>query len=389
VLCVKCKGRLYCGKSSCPILDSFYSRSYQIREMDERPTPPSVFVGRTGYPKIYAGPMLVLGDQNPEIYENPSAFSSSVEEVLSLRMGLARTYRIFTVESAKNPDRNLSALQEIASSIRFVDVEGEYDRIIRKPSLDDITMPSGISAVFRKVRIVSNPKIPQKVEKVSEDEIRAVDGVMNLYISGFSTSYIQRVFSVGMLGMERKLVPTRWSITAVHDIIAETLKKEIVNFDSINEVLLFSYQHYGNHFEVILYPSSYSFQLVEIWIEKSLWSPERTWIGSDRETAGRKKEYSDLSGGYYAARLPVVEHLHRMRRQAGVIVLREILPEYTAPLGVWVVEEGVRKAMNSKPERFHSLDDALNTAERRIKTRRDRWEKHIQLYQQMSLKQFL
>ncbi len=388
MLCVKCKGKLYCGKSSCPILDSFYSKSYEIREMDERPSPPSVFVGRMGYPKIHAGPMLVLGDQNPEIYEHPSAFSSSVEEILSLRMGLARTYRLFKVESALNPDRNLSALQEIASSIRSVDVEGEYDRIIRRPSLDDITMPSGISAVFKRVKIASNPKIPHKVERVSEDEIRAIEGVMMLYSSGFSPSYIQRVFSVGMLGVERKLVPTRWSITAVHDMIAESLKKEIAGFDLIDEVLLFSYQHYGNHFEVIIYPSSYSFQLVEIWIEKSLWSPERTWIGSDRENIGRKKEYSELSGGYYAARLPAVEYLHRIRRQAGVIVLREILPEYTAPLGVWVVEEGVRQALSSKPEKFQSLDEALGIAEKRLKTRRDRWEKHIQLYQQTSLEEF-
>ncbi len=389
MLCVKCKGKLYCGKNSCPILDSFYSKSYEIKEIDEKPTPPSVFVGRSGYPKIFAGPMLVLGDENPEIYERPSSFSKKVEDVLSLRMSLARTYKLFKIDSALNPDRELSALQEIASSVRFIDIEGEYDKIIRKPTLDDIAMPSGISAVFRKIRITSNPKIPDKVEKISEDDIKAVEGVMELYTSGFPSSYIQRVFSVGMVGKEKRLVPTRWSITAIHDIIAESLKQKIADFDIINDILLFSYEHYGNHFEIIIFPSKYSFQLIEIWVEKSLWSSERTWIGSDREGIGKKKEYSELSGGYYAARLPAVEFLYKTKKQAGIIVLREILPEYTAPLGVWVVEDGVRNALRQKPEKLSSLNEAISLAERRIKTRGEMWKRHIKFHIQESLEKFI
>ncbi|AKG90878.1 hypothetical protein GAH_01844 [Geoglobus ahangari] len=389
MLCVRCKGRLLCGKSRCPILDAFKTRNVSLGEIDENPTPPSVFVGRIGYPKVFAGPMLVLGNENPELFENPSLYSKRVEDVLALRMGLARTYRQFSVQSALNPDRTLMELQEIAGSIRNVEVEGKYERIVRKPALDDIMMPSGISAVFRDIRLTSNPKIPAKVEKVSDDEIKAVQAVRMLHDHGFSTSYIQRVMSVGMLGIEKKLVPTRWSITAVHDIIAESLKREIADFPEVGEVLLFSYEHYGNHFEVILYPSSYFFQLVEVWIEKSLWSPERTWVGSDREGIGKKREYSELSGGYYAARLPVVEYLHKIKRQAGAIVLREIRPEYSAPLGVWVVEEGVRKALESKPERFDSVQQAIARAESRLKTKRSLWERHITLSTQTSLDQFL
>ncbi len=389
MLCVKCKGSLLCGKNSCPVLDAFRSRRIELRDIDENPTPPSVFVGRIGYPRVFAGPMLILGNESPDLFENPSKYSGRVEDVLALRMGLARTYRQFSVHSAVNPDRVLTELQEIAGSVRNVDVEGEYERVVKKPSFDDIVMPSGISAVFRNIRLTSNPKIPSKVEKVSEDEIKAVQAVRMLHDSGFSTSYIQRVLSVGMLGIEKRLVPTRWSITAVHDMIAESLKRELQDFPEISDVMLFSYEHYGNHFEVILYPSSYCFQLVEIWIEKSLWSPERTWIGSDREGIGRKREYSDLSGGYYAARLPVVEFLHGIRRQAGAIVLREIRPEYSAPLGVWVVEEGVRKALESRPERFESVQQALGKAESRLKTERKLWERHVSLSAQTSLDQFL
>jgi len=388
VLCVKCKGRNLC-RTSCPILDSFRSKNLSLNDVDEKPTPPSVFVGRIGYPRVFAGPMIVLGNEKPEFFENPASYSKNVEEVLALRMSLARTYKNFSVFSALNPDKLLLELQEIAASLKDVDVEGEYEKIIKKPAIDDIVMPSGISAVYKKIRVTSNPKIPSKLEKVAGDDIKAVDAVRFLHESGYPTSYLQRVLSVGLLGIEKRLVPTRWSITAVHDMIAEELKKEIRYFDEISEVLLFSYEHYGNHFEVIFYPSCYAFQLVEIWIEKSLWSPERTWIGADWEGIKRKSQYSELSGGYYAARLPVVEFMHRIRRQAGAIVIREIRPEYSAPLGVWVVEEGVREALNSKPEKFEDLKDALRKAESRIKTEGRLWKKHIKLFFQPSLDQYL
>lgn len=388
MLCVKCKGNLLCGKGYCPVIRAFSTKKLDLDNLDEKPTPPSVFVGRMGYPKVFAGPMIILGNENPEFFENPSLYSGRVEDVLALRMGLARTYRQFSVQSAVNPDRTLAELQEIASSVKNVDVEGEYERIVKRPVLDDVMMPSGVSALFRRIRLTSNPKIPAKVEKVSEDEVRAVKAVMMLHESGFPTSYIQRVLSVGMLGIEKKLVPTRWSITAVHDTIAEQLKQDLPDFPQVNDVMLFSYEHYGNHFEVILYPSSYVFQLVEIWIEKSLWSPLRTWVGSDREGIGRKRQYSELSGGYYAARLPVVEYLHRNRRQAGVIVIREIRPEYSAPLGVWVVEEGVRRALQTRPERFDTVTQALKKAGKRLKTDTTMWEKHINLSVQTSLDQF-
>jgi len=76
-----------------------------------------------------------------------------------------------------------------------------------------------------------------------------------------------------------------------------------------------------------------------------------------------------LSGGYYAARLPVLEYLREKRGQASVLVIREIKPSYYAPLGVWVVEEGVRKALKSKPEVFESFDDALTAASRRVENK--------------------
>jgi hypothetical protein len=39
--------------------------------------------------------------------------------------------------------------------------------------------------------------------------------------------------------------------------------------------------------------------------------------------------------------LGVLEYLNKKKIQAGVVILREIRPEYAIPVGVWQVREGV------------------------------------------------
>jgi hypothetical protein len=185
----------------------------------------------------------------------------------------------------------------------------------------------------------------------------------------------------------RRLVPTRWSITAVHDIIGEEIKKDLRDFDSIDRCMLFSYEHFGNHFEIILAPGNYSFELVEIWARQSFWDPAG-WVGYDKEDIRKRRNYSILSGGYYAARLPVLEYMLRCRKKASVIIIREIKPEYFAPLGVWVVEEGVRKALKSKPDVFDSFEVALEKAAASIATPKNKWLHHLKS-RQTSLTDFI
>ena len=62
----------------------------------------------------------------------------------------------------------------------------------------------------------------------------------------------------------------------------------------------------------------------------------------------RKKYAKETSGGYYAARLPIVEKLQNMKRKGNVLVFRFITEEYSVPLGVWVVREATRKALKDK-----------------------------------------
>ncbi len=385
--CAECKGNLLCGRSKCPLVEKYrFLKNVKIDREIHDPTPPSLFVGRVGYPKVYVGPLVAL-NVDPVYADSPWLWKS-IEEVIKLRTSMLRTSTRLRVEAVRSESREIQELQELTAAVKPVDIEAEIKKLNTRAEFDDVIQPMGYAAIVEKLRIAENPKIPRRVEQMYYDDLKAQTALKELYEHGFSTYYLQKIFSAGMLGERenRKLVPTRWSITAVHSILGEAIKKEIAEFESIDSTLLFSFEHFGNHFEVVLSPERYFFQLIEIWRRKSFWSPKEDWIGSDWEDARPKKDYSPLGGGYYAARLPVLEFLRTARRQASITVVREIKPSYYAPLGVWVVEEGVRRAMRSKPEVFESFDEALSAAAKRIETEFGKWRSH--LCRQTSLQSF-
>ncbi|WP_257640107.1 hypothetical protein [Archaeoglobus fulgidus] len=283
--CAECKGKLLCGRSKCPLLEKYrFLKEIKIDSRILDPSPPSIFVGRVGYPKVYAGPLVSI-NADPVYADSPWLWKS-IEEVIRLRTSMLRVSRRFRVEDVREEKKELTEMQEMTAAIKPVDVEAEIRKISRKAEFDDVMQPMGYSAIAESIKLAENPKIPDKVEKVYYDDMKAYEALSYLYNHGFSTYYLQKIFSAGILGerKSRKLVPTRWSITAVHSIVGEAIKREIAAYKPIDKTLLFNYEHFGNHFEVILSPENYFFQLVEIWQRKSFWSPKRTGLGLTART---------------------------------------------------------------------------------------------------------
>ena len=160
-----------------------------------------------------------------------------------------------------------------------------------------------------------------------------------------------------MLGKKRKLVPTKWSITATDDIISKSIVDEILENKIIDTSKVFSYEHLGNIFSIVLFPHRWVFEMVEAWYSNGVLG-----FGSDNEDARGINHPPHIAGAYFAGKLAVSEYLLKNKIQAGVLIFREIRPEYAIPVGVWQVREGIREAMKQKPKNVTDFNEALEIA---------------------------
>lgn len=382
-LCIKCKGKGLCGRPRCPILEKF--KSFQsiapVISGDSvfGASPPALFVGSYGYPRVSAGPLIppLAKDSEASIFEDPSSWANmQIEDIISMRSRLVRANTNLHVKDARSKENPLLLkAQELALSKKPVDTEAWFFKAPKQElKFDSVLTPMGPSGLVKNFELAENPNVPRKVDYLVYDtDALAKDAVLELYKGDIPAEHITRLLSIGLLGKERKIVPTRWSITAVDDMAGKELTARIKDFTWIPEIQLFSGTHFGNHFEILILPRAYSFEIIEIWLPKAVWSGESSWIGEDSEDHEGKKGYSSLAGGYYAARLPVLEYLTEIQRQASVFVLREITPDYWAPLGVWVVREGMRNALRNPPIKFDSLEAAVSYLAGRVNTPKIEW----------------
>lgn len=328
-------------------------------------SPPSVYIGWLGYPvvTVAAGLPPEVGDTS--IYDLPEKWLNiSLDDILRFRLTLIRggmSVRVYDVGSSF-----VSKIRELAISSKPVDVEVFFEKRVRaRALLDENIPPMGPSAPVKRLEINSNPYVSRHVEKVYGDrDLGAKKAILYLYKSSIPVSTIARILSTGSVGKEvrRKLVPTRWAITAVDSVVSEALIREIVGKPPINEIRLYTYVKSGNLFIAILLPTHWMFEWIEAWFPGSTWNMfgGEVVVEGDWELTSRREKYPSIGGCYYASRLAAAECLSRLGRQAGVVLYREIYPSFNIPIGVWFVREMVRATL-SRPYRVYSkLSDLLS-----------------------------
>ncbi|NPA75499.1 MAG: hypothetical protein GXO25_05405 [Euryarchaeota archaeon] len=369
-LCVRCKGRLWCGLSKCPLLESAKDYMPKLRVNPSELfglSPPSLFVGRYGYPKVYAGPLV---SESTEVFSTTSElYGKPLDHILARTSSLLR---VSAQVDVKNPQGKIvEATQELAMSVKPLDTEVKVEKIANMPSLDTFFHPTGPRVIARRVDVVDNPSIPRKVDMTVEERMKANTAIRELYRYGYPVDYLQRLMAAGVLGQQKKLVPTRWSITAVDDAVAKALLRELRHEDSVDKVEYYSGAYMGNEFHILFIPGVWEYEMIETWLRGSIYSPTLSVTGEDYEPFNGRKDYaSNITGAYYAARLAVLETLHRRRRQARVLIYREITPEYKIPLGVWVIRETVRDAVSRKPLIFEDVELALSTILKKVNNKK-------------------
>jgi len=334
-------------------------------------SPPSVFIGsKLKYPEMNVGILSPLEkEEDAWIYDDAKFWAENglnIEDILKLRGSLLNSRFRSNALSPRGTDKFVNIAQEIAIASKPVELEIELKNKINfdnKP--DRVLTQHGLSAGLKSAKISSNVKVDQKVDRVINDEIKANEGIQMLYKNNFDEYVLSKILSVGVMGLKKnkRLVPTRWSITATDDSIGKFLLEKIRNYKWIENYELFFGEFLGNEYLILLFPDVWSYELFELYFPGSLWNPSQEIKAStDYENFYGRRDYaSNCAGGYYASRLPILEYLEKIKRQANVLVIRIETPTYWAGLGVWVVRESVRKALEKKMI-FPSREEIIGAA---------------------------
>lgn len=390
-----CKGRGLCGKP-CQILAKLKEFQPKIKEEFSGSSPPEIFVGRHNYPFVNTGILAPIEYGQTEYMSMPELWrqnNSTIQDILNFRSKMI--YSRFKSSIYSKSGNLLNVMKEVAMASKATDMEFKLEK---KPSLKmhlESRMPLiGNPAPLKFVRFTENVKIEKKIDYlVNDTDAKAITSMSELYDSKIPVSNIIKVLSAGLLGesKKRKLVPTRWAITAADSNLSELMLKDIRYFPLISDYQLFNAEYLGNHYEIILLPSAFSYEVLEAKMQGSVWNPsEELFFMADYENWYGRKDYAkNVTGGYYAVRLPAAEYLTKVRKQAGVLVMRECRPEYWAPCGVGILRECTREAFQKSPEHFNTLQEALKSAQTRMRIPTQEFIKRSQLIKEFNLQRKL
>ena len=323
---------------------------------------PTPFIGRYGYPSVNIGVLSPQLSGDTSHYDSPAMWAAkemAVGEVASLRYGLVNSRQKWNVKKAYG-GRFLDICQEVGMAAKPVEMEVN---LRKKPALglksDSEIKPWGPASSILNARVTANSRVDTRVDRVvSDTDLKAASGVVSLYKKGFEEGSLNKLMSVGNLGVEknRKLVPTRWSITAVDDTIGKELVKEVKRYEVGDYEVHFG-GAWGNYYLLLFFPEIWSYELFETYLNSSVnpWSKNGLMYSTDYEPYKGRKEYaSETAGGFYSARLPILEKMKVAKRQYSCVALRFITDEYKVPLGVWVCREAARKSVEAKSLKFGS-----------------------------------
>jgi len=321
-------------------------------------SPPSLFIGSWNYPRVFAGPMIAPLHGDTAILDRPESWigqKKSQEEIIRYRLKLVRGKKSVSVTDLDS--RFADKLRDISLSASSVESEVQFSRPPRGMSFSDEHTPFGPSGPIDRLEIDASSWDPHLEKVYNDGDLLAADALVDLHEKGLPLSSIQKAFSVGAMGRRkrRRMVPTRWSITACDSTLANRMLQKVRHYDSIDCPQVREACSLNNYYAVILLPGAWQYEWMEAFLHIL---GDEELIFSDYEASGGKKGYSRVGGCYYSCKMAVLEGLARERKQAGAIVLREAYPGYV-PLGVFNVRENVRNAMQAGPRTFDDMLGAL------------------------------
>lgn len=351
-----------CGEQDCKKHYPLIYKRFDNSEFSGS-SPPDIFIGRWNYPNVNLGiisPIEIGNTKRMASHEIWHSENLQIPEINRLKSQLIYTRSPGNIFKALNKkDKIMEGIQEIAMSKKSVSAEFKIKNknIIKNQEKESFVPLVNNTVSLETLRLQENTKISSKIDYlVNDTEVKSKTAIIELEKSNIETSTIMKILSAGLLGLKqnRKLVPTRWSITAIDDTLSKEKLKKIRLYNHLGEIHIFSSYYLGNNYHFILIPGFWEFEVVEISMKNF-----KSW--QDYESFFPRKKYAEsVTGAYYANRLAVTEYLSKIKKQCKCIVLREIRPEYYSPLGVGILRETSRKAFSNKPKKFENINQTLN-----------------------------
>jgi len=330
-----------------------YGKSIILKRDISGYTPPSNLISSINYPKLSLG-ILTSYNEKIELYDNPIYWAKNnidVEEIIKSRISLINAKKVVDANLPRKNDNLYNEVLDSMLSVKSINLEIYLNKISENIRISKIIGLYGYSGIIDRIKINENPKIPKEIYKI--EEMKAEDSIYYLYKSGMSDYYLSRLFSTGFFGykINRKLVPSKWAITAVHEILEKRIKEEVKDYSKINDkYYLFYYSLYGNDFYGVFFPGNGNSELIETLIPGSVYN-----LNSKYSIIGR----DDESGGYSALKLSFAEFMRNYKMTGNLVVFRFVTKEYKVPLGVWVVREGTKYMLNNLVEKFDNYNELI------------------------------
>lgn len=304
------------------------------------------------------GGYAIIGEKN---YPNLQTYNISNEEKLSSYKNTAQNvkqnYDNIIKQKAKNifgttreqhikqtTSKINEELQNIYKSKKEVEFTTHYSKELQfnKISMNSTHGIMGSNNQVNKINANQNTSTSKQIEKFADNEEKAKNAIISLYEREVNEHQIINLLALGTFGLQsnKKLVPTRWAITAYDQTLEKHLHQKIIKYNPLNSYEIYHHKDKGNEFIIILFPEPFQAQVTE----KFEGGLEEDYVSHNNKLQTKEPM---CSGGYYATKLPVFEQLNQRKKQSAYISIR-IIKDYELPLGVVFVRESVRTALKNQ-----------------------------------------
>ena len=328
----------------------------------------SAIVGEKNYPNLK---VHNISNSNFEssFFNTNEIVKKDYNDILKLK---ARNILGSTEEAHKRKvdSRINTELQDVYKSKKAVEFNSEFEKELQfdKVLVNKVSGIVGSRNPLLTLEATENTSTSKNIEKFTTGDVKSREAIISLYEKGTNENQIINLLALGTLGIQsnKRLVPTKWSISAYDQTIEKYLHKKLLKYRVLNEFEVYEYHDKGNYFVEILIPDSFQGEVVEAFTG----FVERDYVGLDNKL---NKPEPETSGGFYATKIAIFEHLEERKRQAAFVSLR-LISGYDIPLGVVFVRECVREALKKKPLFRGTSEKELN------EFLSQKYPKHFKLY---------